>query len=225
MEEAGFRGLMSSLNIDDARLAPYDVEAEGLLLNGLVRLKAVIEDQLSLLGNMLDALSADMETPLTIDGFPRSDIDVVGIRLVRIRIIRGQNDLKEVMRRLGQEMEKVFASGNGQVPQIKGVSVPRESKQVKAPSEPKPFAIATQVHPQGPAYTDGIRDQDMIVSVDGEIDASNQQQLGALARHVRNHENLPIRVSVVRGGTVAEIVVTPRTWSGPGIMGCRFVLF
>ena len=47
---------------------------------------------------------------VTPDGFPRSDLDVVTIRLLRIRIIRLRNDDRKVIHLLDDRMAQEFAT-------------------------------------------------------------------------------------------------------------------
>lgn len=63
----------------------------------------------------------NMLTPLIDpEGFPRSDIDVAGIRTARSQINRLRNDLKDVMNEMSKllerglpRMEEVHSNGNG----------------------------------------------------------------------------------------------------------------
>lgn len=221
MEAAGFEGLMRTLKIDDSRLASYDVDLATSYAD-LASLKGTIESQLTVLSGMLTSLAADMHTPLVRDGFPRSDIDVVGIRLVRVRIIRLQNDLKKVCERLAVAMGAVFASGA--TPTLNGHTDEKMIRQVVIDKEP-PFAIATEVDPRGPAFAGGLRDQDLIVSVDGNITANNHNQLSAVAERVRSSQGSPVRLTVLRDGSPMDVSVLPSPWEGQGLLGCRLVLF
>lgn len=221
MEAAGFEGLMRTLNVDDSRLAPYDVNLDSSYA-ALATLKDKIESQLTVLSGMLSSLNADMRTPLVRDGFPRSDIDVVGIRLVRVRIIRLQNDLKNVCARLATAMEAVFASGAS--PTLNGHVNESGALEVIADKE-TPFAIVTEVDARGPAYAGGLRDQDLVVSVDGDITANNHNQLSAVATRVRSSQGTPIRLTILRNGNSMNVSVLPSPWVGQGLLGCRLVLF
>lgn len=60
--------------------------------------KAAIDSDLDVLFTHLTSFHATMETDLlTIDGFPRGDIDVSAIRMTRSHIRALQNDYKWVM--------------------------------------------------------------------------------------------------------------------------------
>ena len=84
-----FQGLMRSLNLDSEQFKEYDdIDFESLNFIQLSHVKDEIENQLNILFDLLrHKYNADMDTPLvTPDGFPRSDLDVVTIRLLRIRL-------------------------------------------------------------------------------------------------------------------------------------------
>lgn len=83
-----------------------------------------------------------MDTSLiTIDGFPRSDIDIVEIRTIRINIIKLRNDLKAVIGLLESKMGEQFGSLDQQ-------ALPKfESLTARVP-----FAIVTEIFSDSPAY-------------------------------------------------------------------------
>lgn len=73
-----------------------------------------LDDDLSLLFNYLQTtLHCDMETPLvTGDGYPRSDIDVVQVRLCRVKIIKLQNDYRWVSETLLDKMQSQLSQNS-----------------------------------------------------------------------------------------------------------------
>ena len=108
-----FQGLMRSLNLDSEQFKEYDdIDFESLNFIQLSHVKDEIENQLNILFDLLrHKYNADMDTPLvTPDGFPRSDLDVVTIRLLRIRIIRLRNDDRKVIHLLDDRMAQEFAT-------------------------------------------------------------------------------------------------------------------
>ncbi|KAG7867712.1 hypothetical protein KL918_002309 [Ogataea parapolymorpha] len=87
---------MSVLNLDVVPSTEPDALAS-MDLAQLASLRSRIEAQIDTLHARLYAQNADMDTPLVSDdGFPRSDIDVVQIRLLRTQIIRLRNDWRLV---------------------------------------------------------------------------------------------------------------------------------
>lgn len=73
-------------------------DLEGVPMQRLMQLKAQIDDDLTALFANLLMLNATLDTQLvTLDGFPRQDIDVASIRATRANIRRLQNDYAWVM--------------------------------------------------------------------------------------------------------------------------------
>lgn len=86
-----------------------------------------------------------METPLvSSDGFPRSDINLVEIRTVRVKIIKLKNDLRAVLEELSNRMTQQFQSQLETPP-----SSAMASLQVSLPVS---FAIVSEVVTDGPAH-------------------------------------------------------------------------
>lgn len=71
-----------------------------------------LDGDLTLLFSYLnDTLNADMNTPLlTGDGFPRADIDIIQIRLCRVKIIKLQNDYKWISETLLDKMQNQLSN-------------------------------------------------------------------------------------------------------------------
>ncbi|TID14466.1 hypothetical protein CANINC_004754 [Pichia inconspicua] len=83
-----------------------------LSFDQLASLRSCIDSDLNhLLNHLHNSLSADMETPLlTLDGYPRNDIDVPEIRKCRSKIITLRNDYKwiseELLEKMNTQLEK-----------------------------------------------------------------------------------------------------------------------
>ena len=75
-----------------------------------------------------------------------------------------------------------------------------------------------------PAAEAGLEQGDAIVQF-GWADSSNHDKLAALSKIVRNSIDQPIKVKLLRKTSpdTIEVVLTPHTWSGRGVLGCRFV--
>ena len=75
--------------------------------------KELDEDLSFLFSYLKNTLHADMDTPLLSgDGFPRSDIDIVQVRLCRVKIIKLQNDYKWISETLLDKMQKQLAKND-----------------------------------------------------------------------------------------------------------------
>lgn len=144
-----------------------------------------------------------MDTSLiTIDGFPRSDIDIVEIRTTRINIIKLRNDLKAVIGLLESKLEEQFG--------FQGQQASSKSENLNARV---PFAVVTEIISDSPAYKSvsisltiipdtfftnyqlkGLKVDDKICLF-GEIDATNHKDLSVLPSFVKNNENVSLQPS------------------------------
>ncbi|KAL5240806.1 hypothetical protein ACI65C_008216 [Semiaphis heraclei] len=80
--------------------------------------KEKLEQQLKALGEVLESHRVDMDEPLVDDqDFPRNDIDVYQIRLLRGSIIRTRNDLKAIMDRIEKSLNAYFTQSNHNDPE------------------------------------------------------------------------------------------------------------
>lgn len=201
-----FAKAMKDLNLEACDYDMVIVRSE-YEIEDLDQLKTAIESQLGLLFDKLRGLSADMDTPLTVDGFPRADIDVVQVRLVRVRIIRLRNDLKEVLGLLEEKVATRFNEIDSSLPA-------RDALQLV------PFATISEVTPGGPAEEDGLHVGDRVLKF-GRINVTNHRALANIPSQVA--VGRPVEVIVDRAGQQITIELTPRQWSGRGVLGCRLV--
>ncbi|KAL2216099.1 putative 26S proteasome non-ATPase regulatory subunit 9 [Thermoascus aurantiacus ATCC 26904] len=216
-----------------------------LSLDGLREEKLRIEAELSALSSVLTSHGVDMNTPLTIDGFPRDDIDVAQIRITRARIIHLRTDHKEVMKWIEQRVHETFAklqqnqdasaaadttTTSTSQPAVAGE---RSTSEAPPPSEATvvetPFAKVNSVVAGSPADQAGLRAGDTIRSFGG-INWMNHERLTKVAEVVQQNEGRPVVVKVVRkndsGQGTAELtlgLVPRRDWGGRGLLGCHLV--
>lgn len=224
--ETKFRGLMKSLNLDESQLPTYPINFGDFTIEELAPIKRLIEDQLGLLFDLLhNQYHADMDSNLTVNGFPRSDIDVMNVRLLRVKIIRLRNDNKALLKVMETKLEQAFAQHKSDAMAIDDDEPVMVEHSDAAPSPKKaieytiPFARVTEVAPEGPAYALGLRDDDEIVVFDGDIHAANHDKLQALVKRVAPGRK--VSVVVQRGSDRVDLTLTPNKWQGRGILGCR----
>lgn len=216
MEKDSFEGLMSSLNLDD-KFVTYKVHPQ-LNYQQLVIIKDNIETQLETLFDLLkNQFNADMNTSLlTGDGFPRDDIDVVSIRLIRVRIIRLRNDHKEVLALIESKLQQQFATNTT----IDPSTIPR----AKPKSYTVAFARIDEVITESPAESAGLKLNDKILLFDNDIHAGNHNKLTALVSRVQNKIDQDIPVVVQRSGSQVNLSLKPSNqWHGKGVLGCKIV--
>ncbi|ODQ77539.1 hypothetical protein BABINDRAFT_172847 [Babjeviella inositovora NRRL Y-12698] len=213
-----FENAMAKLNLDlDSSF--YDPTAfPQLPLQELTVTKAAIEGNLeSLFAALQNVHKCDMDTPLlSRDGFPRSDIDVVQVRLIRTQIIRLRNDLRSLLQCLNIRLEEFFQSG----------AAPAEITLNSEPSvDMVPFAVVNEVVAHSPAYKAGLQDGDELISFAETINATNHDGLKRVVATVQSSvaNRNEIKVLVLRNKTdkIGLCLRPCADWGGRGVLGCR----
>lgn len=209
----GFTGSMKDLNeespeYDYAELATFNYAQ-------LARAKSEIETALDRLFTLLtEKYNFDMDSPLVVDDFPRADIDVVLIRMLRIKIIRLRNDHREVLRLLETKLAEQFRTGGA-------VEVPEQPAAAPTARSLTPFALVQHVAPASPAAAAGLLVNDKIVLF-GNLTSGG---LAAISEKVRLSVGQKIRVAVLRGSRMENLDLTPGPWAGRGLLGCQIVQY
>lgn len=207
-----------------------------------------IEREIQELSLILELNNVGMNDPLVdSNGFPRNDIDVYRVRHARHRIICLQNDHKGVMKQIEQGLHILHArvrgagpAGPSQVPRTQasaeGFTVfispdaagsgHRSANCVTAVDSPKltPFVKVNFVSAGSPAEECGIKVEDEIVEF-GSVNSSNFKDLNQIGEIVKHSVNSQITVRIHRAPEKALLTVslTPKTWSGRGLLGCNIV--
>ncbi|KAJ8605421.1 hypothetical protein MRB53_041462 [Persea americana] len=180
---------------------------------------------------------------LTLDGFPRSDIDVAQIRTTRARIVRLKNDYKWLMEKIEKglhEHHATLASGgkdiaaNGSGPSSRAATAVNGAGTDSLTSRPQPliqapFCKVNSIAHGSPAEDSGLKVGDKITQF-GSINFTNHERLMKVAQEVQSNESRPILLKVLRvnesGGasTSVELSLTPRNnWGGRGMLGCHLL--
>uniref|UniRef100_A0A8C2KE86 26S proteasome non-ATPase regulatory subunit 9 n=1 Tax=Cyprinus carpio TaxID=7962 RepID=A0A8C2KE86_CYPCA len=91
-----------------------------------------------------------------------------------------------------------------------------------AVSLPAPFALVDAVTQGSPAFQAGLRVGDEILEF-GSINTHNFRNLRDVASVVQHSEGKSLRVGVIRSGQEVHLNLTPKQWSGRGLLGCNLV--
>lgn len=227
-------------------------------LKFLISEKTKVEGQLDDLIMVLESHNATMETPLVMpDGFPRADIDVHQVRIVRSQIIRLRNDLKKIMddlqvaliehhsKQAGNQTNgdvnnsttstNTTSDNNNSTTNNETTIVASyeqmtisESRTASGNSNIEPtsnvvFALVREVATGGPAEKSGLLTGDGIIQF-GSIDASNHNNLRALAPILQVNENKKVAITVKRNEEILSLDLIPeKNWGGRGLLGCFIV--
>eukprot|EP00471_Norrisiella_sphaerica_P001980 CAMPEP_0184483308 /NCGR_PEP_ID=MMETSP0113_2-20130426/4953_1 /TAXON_ID=91329 /ORGANISM="Norrisiella sphaerica, Strain BC52" /LENGTH=241 /DNA_ID=CAMNT_0026863621 /DNA_START=8 /DNA_END=733 /DNA_ORIENTATION=+ len=235
-----------------------------------------MEETIEELRKELKTKRVGMDDPLVDrDGFPRAELDVHGIRILRNKIIRKTNDHQAIMGKLEEYMfkyhELLKKEGEARSNQKKKIAqnvvkdrvielhkklleenpsmtkaealqkaldtVKREAeaktkklgtengskdKKLEDPLEQfkamDSFLLVAKVWPGSPAERSGLRLEDTVVKF-GSVNKANQNS-DSLKQIVMHSEDKPIEVVIRRKGELVRLVLTPRKWSGQGLLGC-----
>lgn len=192
---------------------------------------------------------------ITSDGFPRNDLDiaqstpfllhiysalanVMVVRTTRARIIRLQNDYKNLMSRIEAGLHDHFARSKDQTTSptnlqpVSSLNVPIQGGSNAVGEEEgygvAAFAKVNSVVSGSPADQAGLEAGDEILLF-GDINWLNHEKLAGVARTVQRNEGLRVRVKVSRQDTngVREehnLELIPRSnWGGRGLLGCHLL--
>lgn len=188
----------------------------------LLKRKDEIESQIKAYYEVLeDQKGVGMNEPLVdVEGYPRNDIDVYQVRTARHNIICLQNDHKALMREVEQALHQLHAREKEK----------RQRDEAEAQAEARsqsqtllqPFARVNAVTPSSPASISGLQVDDEIVEF-GSVNAHNFQSLQNIATVVQHSEGKPLSVTVIRGGQQLHLGLTPKRWTGKGLLGCNIL--
>lgn len=183
-----------------------------------------------LLGSLVDS-----------EGFPRTDVDVYNVRLLRVEIIRLQNDVKDITSKIEAHLYKVHAQAKleGVVNQVPITSQPvllisndnTVNDNVNNEKTDTVLAIIDGVSPDSPSYDAGLKRNDKIIMF-GPINSESLKKtpkglsvLQEIGNLVQKYEDKSVIVVVKRDEEVDPISLTlvPTRWSGRGLLGCHII--
>lgn len=154
------------------------------------------------------------------EGFPRNDIDVYQVRVARNQIICLQNDLKGLLKEIEKGIHAVHAEARENEQGSSGLSPKTAGLELNDAPYEHSIVKVTLVTPGSPAEDAGLREHDEIIEF-GSINHSNfQKDIQKIALLVKNKENQRIPLRFRRGDDILSANLTPRSWSGRGLLGC-----
>lgn len=175
------------------------------------------------------------------EGYPRGDIDLFEVRAKRNRLAIINTDYRTLMKEIEAEVKNLHASllnteekdsdasQSAKVPdsqvdlvQLDDIhqSEVREPVRTRVNTIMIPIAIIDEILAESPAATCGLMDGDELLSI-GSIDYKISNPMSVIPKLVYDNANSPIPLVVRRGGDVLELELTPRQWSGRGLLGCH----
>ncbi|EMR09910.1 hypothetical protein PNEG_01670 [Pneumocystis murina B123] len=172
-----------------------------------------IKQELQSLGQVLSQNNVNMETSLIdAEGFPRSDINIVEVRMARARINRLKNDYRGLTDNMQTMLHNINILNSPQVVQ-----------------EPvyQPFAKVNYIIHKSPADLAGLQEGDLIKKF-GTVHAGSHDTLSAVSRLVQASENKEIEILVMRKIDTKEtdinlILIPQKSWGGSGSLGAYII--
>ncbi|KAL7754103.1 putative 26S proteasome regulatory subunit [Sorochytrium milnesiophthora] len=195
----------------------------------LVKEKDDIEEELREMEGVLKSQNVGLDEPLVDrDGFPRADVDVYNVRIVRSKIVRRRNDLKDVMKRIEASLHDLHQATQEALSRGESIDI-RDAATSNSP-RPTPFARVDAVAPDSPAKEAGLLKDDLILQF-GSVSNNSGSDVGGLMKEllglVASHENKQVKVVVQRVREQAqttydtlELTMTPRKWPGRAAAPC-----
>ena len=185
----------------------------------LMKDKDKIETEIKALQEVLDANHVGMDDPVVdSEGYPRNDIDVYQIRHARHKIICLRNDHKALMNKIEEGLHKVHAVAKNQTES----STAATANDIVETTDLEPFLRVNLVSSGSPAELAGIQVEDLILAF-GSIDYRNFKSLKDIGTLVQNSRYKTINVNIKRGSMILSLTLTPRPWSGKGLLGCNVI--
>ncbi|GFQ06593.1 26S proteasome non-ATPase regulatory subunit 9 [Phtheirospermum japonicum] len=170
-------------------------------------------------------------------GFPRADIDIPAVRAERHRLGELRNDHKNITEKISKNIEllhsakltpttayvkdsdskdqdaNVGMSSSSNNPISGGASIAMDVDFVLS----RPFAMVDEITEASPAAEDGLQLGDQIVKF-GDVERG-ENLLQRLAAEPQQKQGQAVSLLVMRQGALINLKVTPREWSGSGLLG------
>jgi len=187
----------------------------------LMKEKDKLETELKELSDVLRSQGVGMDDPVVDqDGFPRADIDVYQVRHARSNIRTKTTDLKEVMKKIEAGLLNIHAQARQGIGLESTVSQAMNLEKDSVSINKAPFARVLVVCSGSPADEAGIKQGDLITKF-GSVDSSNFTSLKSISDIVEQSRDKAISVWLLRDDQHIKTELTPRTWSGQGLLGFK----
>lgn len=165
-----------------------------------------------------------------VQGFPRNDIDLVSVTADRRQVKELSNDHKLLMGEIERKLHKLHAQTRGEEHMY--VSPPQHTREqsagqaVVAPiavpaTSVTPFAVVDLVFENSPSMIAGLKEDDEIIRC-AHITSQTPNSLETMGSLVSESEDRELDIVIQRGqGEVLALKLTPKKWSGRGLLGCH----
>nr|ADD24407.1 26S proteasome non-ATPase regulatory subunit 9 [Lepeophtheirus salmonis] len=181
--------------------------------------KEVLETEIKAFSDVLRSQGVGMEDSLVDEeDFPRNDIgDLVQIRSARSKIRSLNNDVKSLSDRIHKGIEEIHRIAR-ETQQL-GPFSDEVNHVTEVIDQKEAFAHVSQVAKGSPADAAGLKDGDLILKL-GTLNKNKFNDLSQIGEIVKNSVGSSIELKVLRGTSVKRLDLTPKQWTGKGILGC-----
>ncbi|CAI0427526.1 unnamed protein product [Linum tenue] len=170
-------------------------------------------------------------------GFPRTDIDVAGVRADRHRLAELRNDHKVITKMIEESIELLHSarlspksyspedSGNNETSSSLNASSDNAAAQAAMDVDAFisiPFAVIDEIADASPTAEDGLQLGDQIFKFGNVQYQAGENLLQKLASEAQANQDKAVSVVVLRQGSPINLTLTPRPWEGRGLLGCSF---
>lgn len=169
-------------------------------------------------------------------GFPLNNLNLYEIREARNKLIRMQNDHKNLMLEIEKEMQEYFElekSKNQEIREKKKYFKEEDTHLIQVFEDELetnkrleiPFCYIQAVLENSPAQKAGFKEGDGIIYF-GNVSGKTQNPLEKISVLVKSKINSEINVDIIRGNEkdVLKLKLNPSNWEGNGLLGCKLVL-
>lgn len=204
-------------------------------VKALVQQKDEMEQEIEQIRQTLQLTDVGISgSVLDSDGYPRDDIDIPMVREHRNRLACLQTDHRELMIRIDIEIQQLHALARKQKEEE------RERRQQRGEPELEPSPLLTeeamlrqryaglipfsevgQVSIGSPSYESGMQLGDQVIKF-ASVTHRHPGGMSAIAEVTRNSVDKTIEIVVLRQDKIKVLSLTPRAWSGRGLLGCMF---
>lgn len=129
------------------------------------------------------------------------------------------------MKEIEKGLEAVHAEGASNLGSTKlapEMDIDQASAAASSNQELTPIVVVNLVSLNSPGHDAGIKVGDKIISF-GTINSTNYVILAQIGVLVNNCKDQIIKVSVLRSGEIVDLKLTPKSWSGRGLLGFNIV--
>ncbi|CAM1302412.1 PSMD9 (predicted) [Pycnogonum litorale] len=204
----------------ESNTADDSISREQVLL--WAKQKEDIEEEIKSYLEILDSQkNVGMDEPLVDEnGYPRNDIDVYQVRTARHKIICLRNDFKEKMLQIERGLHAVHKKDRENVSMEELKIKNRDT--AKRDSQMKSILRVDEISHGSPADDAGLKIGDEIISF-GSVNWDNFQNMKSIADIVQHSVEKKIKLTIKRGDSTVNVTLTPKSWSGRGLLGCNIV--